>query len=440
MEEELREKIALFRFGVIAPLVGRHLDRGGRERILRQIISSRWQIPGSSRTAIGRSTVLKWLSRYQRSGEDIEALKPQRRRDRGLARSISPESEAALLQLKRELPQVSLPILLNVARERKIIGWDFSASPQSIYRVFNRHGLDKPARNPVDRRRFEAELPNDLWQSDCMHGPQVTVEGGIRKSFLFAIIDDHSRLITHGQFYLRENIDCFRDCLIQALAKRGLPRRLYTDNGSAFRSHLLRYGCARLGMALLHSEPGVPEGRGKIERWFKTVRMQFLPLLPATLSLQQLNERLHRWIDTDYHNKTHSSTGQTPLKRYLAHLEALRPAPQNLNDYFRIPVRRKVDKDRTVSLNGSLYEAPAGLIGQTVTLLYHKHDPKRIEVIFDERSYGFLTPLNAGINSRVRRTAKQVTDLVPLKQPSRDPPYRGGSLFAEKEHQQEDQK
>ena len=128
------------------------------------------------------------------------------------------------------------------------------------------------------------------------------------------------------------------------------------------------------------------------------------------------------------------------MKRYLAHLEALRPAAQNLNDYFRIPVRRKVDKDRTVSLNGSLYEAPAGLIGQTVTLLYHKHDPKRIEVIFDERSRGFLTPLNAGINSRVRRKAKQNTDLVPLNQPPQNLAYRGGSLFAEKDHQQEDTK
>ena len=369
MEEELREKIALFRFGVIAPLVGRYLDRGEQERILEQITSSRWQIPGSSRTALARSTVLKWLARYQKSGEDIEALKPKYRRDKGICRSIDAETEAALVRLKTQLPEISLPVLLKVARERRIIGWDFTASPQSIYRIFNRHGLDKPSQNPRDRRKFETELPNDLWQSDCMHGPKLDVEGGVRKSYLFAIIDDHSRLITHSQFYLRENIDSFRDCLMQALAKRGLPRRLYTDNGAAFRSHLLRYGCARLGVALLHSEPGVPEGRGKIERFFRTLRMQLLPLLPQTLSLAQLNERLQRWVEEDYHKRVHSSTGQTPLKRYLDHLEALRPAPRNLSDYFRIPVRRKVDKDRTVSLNGSLFEAPPGLIGQTVTLL-----------------------------------------------------------------------
>ena len=432
MDEETREKIALFRFGVIAPLVDRHLDRGERERNLEQITGSRWQIPGSSRTSVGRSTVLKWLKRYRMSGQDIEALKPRRRRDKDRSRSIDPETEAALLRLKRELLEVSLPVLLKVARDRRIIGWDFAASQQSIYRLFRRHGLEKPLLRPIDRRRFETELPNDLWQSDCMHGPTVTVDGGVRKSYLFAIIDDHSRLITHSQFYLRENIDCFRDCLIQAMAKRGLPRRLYTDNGAAFRTHLLRYGCARLGVALLHSEPGVPEGRGKIERIFRTIRMQLLPLLPETLSLKQLNERLSQWVEEDYHKRVHSSTGQTPLKRYLDHLEALRPAPADLADYFRTPARRKVDKDRTVSLGGSLFEAPAGLIGQTVTLLYHKHDPQRIEVLFDEKSYGFLTPLNPGINSRVRRLAKQDTDLLPPKHPPEDPTYRGGSLFSGK--------
>ena len=124
MDTERREQIALFRFGVIAPLVGRHLDRGERESILEQITSSRWQIPGSTRTTIGRSTVLKWLSRYRSSGEDIEALKPRKRQDKGCCRSIDPETEAALVQLKQQLPGVSLPVLLRVARDRRIIGWE----------------------------------------------------------------------------------------------------------------------------------------------------------------------------------------------------------------------------------------------------------------------------------------------------------------------------
>jgi putative transposase len=285
MNKDLAERIALFRFGVIAPLVDRHLSRGERERIVTQIVSATWQIPGSPRSSIGRSTVEKWLCRYLKSGADIESLKPQQRNDKGGCRSMDSETEASLVALKKEFRGYSLQALLQVARQRAIIGTRFRASKQSIYRLFARHGLGGSISHPVDRRKFEAELPNDLWQSDCMHGPKVTVEGTMRKTYLFAIIDDHSRLIPHAQFYLHETIECFPDCLLQALEKRGLPRRLYVDNGSAFRTHQLRYGCARLGIALLHSQPGVPEGRGKIERLFRTVRSQLMPVLTTATTL-----------------------------------------------------------------------------------------------------------------------------------------------------------
>ena len=250
----------------------------------------------------------------------------------------------------------------------------------------------------------------------------------MRKTYLFALIDDHSRLIPHAQFYLRENIACYRDCLIQALEKRGLPRKLYVDNGSAFRTHQLRYACARLGIALLHSEPGVPEGRGKIERLFRTVRSQLMPTLAEADSLEALNDGLNAWIDRHYHQRVHSSTKQTPLKRYLTHLHALRRAPSDLREYFRIPARRKVDKDRSVSFHGRSYEAPVGLIGSWVTLLYHEHDLDRVEVFVNEQSCGFLTPLDPGINSRIRRSANMDIDQLAGPEPPEDS-YRGGALF-----------
>ena len=433
MDQEQAERIALFRFGVISPLIDRHLSRGERERLITEIVAGIWQIPGSSRTSIGRSTVEKWLTRYLRSGANIESLKPSKRSDRGSSRSIDSEIEAALVALKQEFRDYSLQALLATARRRGIIDSHFTASKQSIYRMFARHGLNESVCPPVDRRKFEAELPNELWQSDCMHGPKVLVDGVMRKSYLFAIIDDHSRLIPHAQFYLRENIACYRDCLIQALEKRGLPRKLYVDNGAVFRSHQLRYACARLGIALLHSEPGVPEGRGKIERLFRTIRSQLMPSLSDASSLEQLNASVTTWVDQDYHQRTHSSTSQTPLKRYLTHLHGLRAAPQDLREYFRTPARRKVDKDRSVSLDGRSYEAPVGLIGKWVTLLYHDHDLDRVEVFLNEQSCGFLVPLDAGINSRVRRTANLDLDLLPdpPDQPPSEDSYRGGTLFGE---------
>ena len=234
MDNGQTERIALFRFGVISPLIDRHLSRGERERIISGIVGGTWQIPGSPRTSIGRSTLEKWLTRYLQSGANIESLKPRERNDKGGSRSIDPEIEVALVALKQEFRDYSLQALMSVARQRGIVDKRFGASKQSIYRMFARHGLNESVSHPVNRRKFEAELPNELWQSDCMHGAKVSVGGVMRKTYLFAIIDDHSRLIPHAQFYLRENIACYRDCLIQALEKRGLPRKLYVDNGSAF--------------------------------------------------------------------------------------------------------------------------------------------------------------------------------------------------------------
>ena len=162
------------------------------------------------------------------------------------------------------------------------------------------------------------------------------------------------------------------------------------------------------------------------------MRSQLLPLLTEAKSLEELNAGLTRWLEQDYQVRVHSSTHQAPLERYLEHLHAIRPAPKDVRDYFRFPAVRKVDKDRTVSLDGRLFEAPVGLIGRSVTLLYNKEDPLRVEALFEEHSHGFLVPLDPLVNSRVRRTASQNIDVLPTgNPPPANQPYRGGSLFGE---------
>lgn len=445
MTEEEKRSIALFRFGVIGELVSRtDLSWGEREGKIRELARREWTIPGSQRTRVARSTIHEWLGRYAQSGRQIESLFPRDRSDAGRPRSIDEETELALVNLKREVPRVSLPSLLAMAQRRNLIGSGFGASAQSVYRMFKRHGLSEPSAvdGQEDRRRFEAEYPNELWQTDCMHGPTILVDGKPRKAYLFGLIDDHSRLITHAQFYLQENIDSFQDCLIQALEKRGLPRKLFCDNGPSFRSERLRYGCAALGVALIYAKPYSPASKGKIERLWKTIRMQVLQRLPdEPVSLGELNRRLQRWIEEEYHARPHGSTGMAPVKRFLQHIELVRPAPKNLRDSFRKPVYRNVERNtRTVSLHGKLYEAPTGLAGKRVLLLYHEQDPERIEVICENRSQGFLTPLNPGVNSRVRRkSGRDIELLPPEKEPDqgqrdpRDPRYRDGQLFGPQE-------
>jgi transposase InsO family protein len=341
------------------------------------------------------------------------------------------ETELGLVNLKKELPNVALPVLIKIAREKNIIHADYKASPPTIYRIFRRHGVDKIETQKEDRRRFESELPNDMWQSDCMHGPCVQVDGKEKKSYLFSFIDDHSRLIPYGEFYLQENLIMFMECLKNALLKRGIPKKLYVDNGPTFRSHHLSNVMASLGIALIHARPYQPEGKGKIERFHRTIRMQVLPLVPQKITLDELNKKFQNWVDNEYHTTVHSVTKQSPLKRYLKHLHLIRSAPADLTDYFRVRTLRKVDKDRTIALNGKVYEAPTGLIGNTVTLMYQRDDTEKIEIFHNNKSYGFLVSLNSHINARIKRdkVAQPVLANTEKEIHAEEIPHQAGELF-----------
>lgn len=432
MDEERKKRIAEFRFGVIHDLVGgRKLSWGERSRLLKEKSKQEWDIPSSGRSRISQSSILTWVRRYERSGRRLSSLYPHQRSDKGSFRSLDEETVQTLINLRKELKGASLPLILRQAKIRKLLPADFKVTSATIYRLFRQHGLMDKDSEQEDRRRFEAELPNEIWQSDSMHGPKVDVEGKLRKTYLYAFIDDMSRLVPHAEFYLTERLDSYIDALRKALSKRGLPRKLYLDNAPAFRSHHLSHSTASLGIALIHSRPYKPEGRGKIERFFKTIRMQLLSVIPEELSLEELNKRLTEWIEKDYHTRTHSSTKETPLSRYLKHIHLIQEAPKDMDDYFRKQIIRKVYKDRTVSLNGRIYEAPVQLIGKAVTLLYHDHDPSRVEVLFNNTSYGMLVPVDLNINYRIRRTA-HLTEIVPHSAQSKEEEplsYKGGKLF-----------
>jgi transposase InsO family protein len=281
--------------------------------------------------------------------------------------------------------------------------------------------------HPEDRRKFEAELPNDLWQSDVMHGPLITSGGKTKKSYLIALLDDPSRLIAHGEFYLSESILSYADALEKALLKRGLPRKLYVDNGPAFRSLHLEHIAASLGIALIHSRPYKPQGRGKIERFFKTVREAFLTGFQGK-TLDDLNMAFDAWLTDIYHARKHTATGQSPFERFTSNMACLRAAPVDLRDQFRKAARRTVAKDRTLTVSGKLYEAPVALIGKRVEILYHESDPDRIELRFGKQSYGYLLPVDIHVNCRVKRhNHKTVLEAIDVPKP-----YRGGKLWSGK--------
>ncbi len=423
MTEKKNEEIAVFRFGIIHEFVGgATLTRDERRRLLLDKCARKWVIPHSNRTRISENTIYRWIRRYRNSGGSIKSLYPRRREDQGKSRKFDDETIAIIINAKRENADTPVPLLLKQLKRKNLVHRKTGLT--TVYRLLHRHGLMNKAPKPEDRRKFEAQLPNDIWQSDVMHGPKVLVGEKNRKTYLIAFMDDHSRLVVFAGFYLSENLVCFMDCFEKALAKRGLPRKLYVDNGAAYRSHKLEFTCASLAIALIHARPYKPQGKGKIERFFRTVRSEFLPIENAS-SLDQLNRSLTAWLEDEYHRRKHSATGMTPFDRFTRNLECIRKPPQNLKDHFRKAVYRMVARDRTVTLDGNLFEAPVLLIGKRVLLMYHENEPGRVEVFFEQASHGFLVPVDIHVNCRVKRDRNKNTELESSERSG----YQGGGLW-----------
>jgi putative transposase len=369
--------VALFRYGLIADLVQLQPGSKGLYALIAQKAAGEYSIPGSTRTRVAEETIRDWLKAYRRGGFD--ALLPKPRADRGQSRSLPPEAVDALLEVKEGNPALSVQLVIREARKRPEVPPDLPLPNSTVHRLLARHGLmDKPRgeQNDADRRRFAFQQAGELWMSDVMHGPSVFVGARTkRKTYLIAFIDDATRVIPYAAFTLAENTAAFLPVLKQAIARRGLPQRLYVDNGANYRSQHLALVCAKLGIALIHARPYRPQGKGKIERWFKTVRGQLVTRLQAqdTATLAALNRRLWAWVEGEYHHAPHRALGATtPLEQWGQTGEAVRfPEPDlDLDDLFLFEAQRKVQKDRTVSLNGVLYEVDAALVGEKVTLRF----------------------------------------------------------------------
>lgn len=405
VDEDMAMKIATFRFGLIADFVtGTRLERGEKERLLTEKTARSYEIPGSQKTRVSRSTLLSWVAAYRKANHRIEGLMPKTRKDRGTYKKLDTGLRMAIKDLKTENPNYTVPTIIKKLRHAKVLGPADELNLASVYRFIRNEKLNEIKAVPNDRRRFEAAFPNEIWQCDVMHGPLVKMDSGPqRKAYLCAIMDDHSRLVVHAQFYLSEAFDSLKDCLKQAVTRRGLPSKFYVDNGACYKAHHLEQILASLGIALTHSRPYTPQGRGKIERWFRYVRQDFLPNhAHKPRSLTDLNEELEGWVD-GYNGKVHSVTKMTPYDRFKQNLACVRPAPADLIDHFRKVEHRRVKRDRSLQLHGRHFEAPVGLIDRTVELRFHPETPDEVEIFFEGFSHGAASVLDPHVNVRVGR-------------------------------------
>jgi putative transposase len=351
-------------------------------------------------------TIQTWLSIYKQGG--VDRLRNRPRSDKGMHRKVSPEQlqgaiEEVIGGFRREDRRFSKMMVYRRCIERGLVT-RAECSQTSFFRIVREYDLFTPTTKTENKRRlaFSKEYANEMWQMDTMFGPYLKNGKGSTQTKLIAFIDDASRVIPHGEFFFAENTDALIAALRSALYKRGIPQTLYVDNGSIYTSMEINQIRGRLGILLCHTPVRDGAAKGKIERFFRTVRDQFLIRQLDLSSLEALNRQFIDWVENQYHTREHGTLKMRPLDRFGMDRDRLRFLnPMEANDeLFYLERERSVGKDNTLRIAGSRWEAPRDLAGLTVQARYNRGRPDRIIIYYKGERMGEATFLNRVANDR----------------------------------------
>jgi transposase InsO family protein len=360
-----------------------------------------FDVPGVGRKKYRWRTFKSWLHQYRIAG--FEGLQPKARFDKGTARKIDEHLREIIKQKLQQFPRITISLLYRMLTDE---GHIQNGSPcYEVIRLFIKDNNLKQKHDEINpRKKFEKPHINELWLADFMHGQHFIIDNKKRKLFLAGIIDDHSRVLVAANWTLKENTEALELTLKQAITTYGLPKIFYCDNGAVFVSGHLQLVCARLGIALVHSKPYDSPARGKIERFWRTVRQNFLPLVPVNknYSLAEFNTMFHIWLENDYNRKIHHTTLQTPLDRYLADLKdtAVRRIAENeLDLIFYRTYKRKVKNDATISINSVLFEVPTRYMGTFIEVRHPLGQPLDLWIFEHEKPVLKMNKVDVHYNS-----------------------------------------
>lgn len=413
LDEKEREKIALKKFALIAPVLNGQVS--SQLEYFKKLAAKPIEMPhyGPKRYAV--KTFQWWLCLYRRHG--LEGLKPGYRSDRGKSRRVTGEIAAKIREKRAQKPLLSGALLYEELVKEGAFTPD-KLSPATFYRFLAQNpdlaaGKD-PGVKEKEIKRFSHRWVNELWQTDVMYGPYLKLGRAKKRTYLLAFIDDASRLITAAQFCWEQNFTAVRKVFKEAILKRGLPKLVYTDNAKVYRSGRLAVICAELGCNLLHAEPFSPSSKGKVERFFRTVRMRFLSRLDVEEinSLEELNLRFWQWLEEDYQRKVHSSLNMSPLDYFMSQADRVHmfPDPALLDEYFLLRATRKVNHDATFSLENILYEADQKFANTRLEVRYEPEwlsNPARPVLLYREGSkVGEARQVNLFANARLKRKGR----------------------------------
>lgn len=413
MDEEVKKKIALFRFSLIAPLLNYTFKESTAKEYIERICSKSYEVPFYGTKEYAPATIKGWLLDYKKHG--IEGLYPVIRSDSGKSRSLNEEVKQYILDAKDFLPGRSAKSIYHELIAKGIISSN-GVSLSTVQRFVKVQGLRKPGSQIKDRRAFEMEYPGDCWQSDISMGPYLTIDGQKHKTYIIAFIDDASRAVMACSCFFEQSLNTVLAVFKTAVQRRGIPKKLFMDNGKVFRSDQLQFICASLGTIVSYAEIYSPQSKGKLERWFLTLQKQWLNLLDwnSISSIEEFNDMLQDYIENTYHQNIHSSIKMKPIDKYVQHIDRIRfvPSKQELDYIFLYRVERRVKNDATIPISNCIFEVPARFIGERIKVRY---DPSSLDkaYIFDDSGTCLHTiyPVNKVVNSKVYRdSAKKAVD------------------------------
>lgn len=407
--EHHRQKIADFRYSVVGELCNPYLTDDERKALIKEKTQRLYVIPGSKKSGIGSETIRNWARKYKLYGK--EGLLPKQREDRGRPRSFTDEEATLIVETLRKDPKLTATAAVKKLQRDGLIKTEIKSS--ALSRFVQANNLTKKQRVKIiddkDQRRFAFEGPLECVQADAMHGfPIPNGKGRKQKAILLAFIDDATRRILYARFAFSEKSILFEKGINHILKAHGKIGRLYVDNGSTFVSGQTKRILETLSIYLIHSKPYRPQGRGKIERFFRTVRQSFLRLLDEEEinCLEHLNMLFSTWLETEYHRDVHSSLGVTPLDAWLSKCDTIKRIDpmMDIDSVFLHMITRKVYNDSIVSVEATAFEVPSVLIGKKVSVFFDPNPPiTRILVRCDGIDYGEAKPVDLYANTKVKR-------------------------------------
>lgn len=429
------ERVAIFRHSVIGRLLVREFVHGELRAELEALSRERFRPPEADSTrCYAVSTLERWYYACKKCGP--EALTPKPRADKGHGRKLTPEMRELLCDIRTEHRSASVPTILITLQDEGLLPKDpedeHAASPQTVRKLFAARGLtrvsakeaahDDPQQGAKMRLRWQASHPGALWHGDVCHF--WILVGGVKKSVrIHAHLDDASRYITAIEAFWTEREEDMLTLFLDAVRVHGPCDALYLDNGATYSGNVLILVCHRLGILLLHAKPYDPQARGKMERFWRTLREGLLVFCTGEMTLAELNQRLRAFVE-QYHKTPHAGLlGRTPESVYRAHTRTDDLDEQKLQEALLIRETRRVSDDNIVRIDGVAWQLDQGfLAGKKATivrsLLTPGAAPPAVEI---EGKLRPLHPVDPIHNAKQKRP--------PLRAPETHKPARPGVAF-----------